>query len=70
MSDGQLSFEEGQDFELSLKQWAKTAPFFITPLVENAGRIKRALMPEYNPRTAEHIKEHCAFEEEILNAEG
>lgn len=70
VSDGQLSTEAGQDVELSLKQWAKAGPLFITPLVENTDRIKRALMPEYNPRTAEHIKEHYAFEEEIRNARG
>lgn len=70
VSDGQLTTKEGQDFELSLKQWAKGGPLFITPLVESTDRIKRALMPEYDPRTAEHIKEHCAFEEEILNARG
>ncbi|MBG6245656.1 hypothetical protein CS369_14285 [Candidatus Symbiopectobacterium sp. 'North America'] len=70
VSDGQLSIEEGHDFELSLKKWAKTGPLFITPLVESTDRIKRALMPEYDPRTAEHIKEHCAFEEEILNPNG
>ena len=70
VSDGQLTAEEGPDFELSLTQWAKTGPLFITPLVDNTARIKRALMPEFDPRTAEHIKEHCAVEEEILNAEG
>ncbi|MCW2487052.1 hypothetical protein J5069_14245 [Candidatus Symbiopectobacterium sp. NZEC127] len=70
VSDGQLTAEQGQDFELSLKQWAKAGPLFITPLAESTDRVKRALMPEYDPRTAEHIKEHCAFEEEILNAKG
>lgn len=70
VSDGQLSIEEGHDFELSLKKWAKTGPLFITPLVESTDRIKQALMPKYDPRTAEHIKEHCAFEEEMLNANG
>lgn len=70
VSDGQLTTEEAQDFELSLKQWAKVGPFFTTPLVDSTARMKRALMPEFDPRTAEHIKEHCAFEEEILNANG
>ncbi|MCW2488521.1 hypothetical protein J5069_21690 [Candidatus Symbiopectobacterium sp. NZEC127] len=70
VSDGQLTTEEGQDFELSLKQWAKIGPLFITPLIDSTARMKRALMPEFDPRTAEHIKEHCAFEEEILNAKG
>lgn len=70
VSNGQLTAEEGQDFELSLKQWAQVGPFFIAPLIDSTARMKRALMPEFDPRTAEHIKEHCAFEEEILNANG
>ncbi|MCW2481282.1 hypothetical protein [Candidatus Symbiopectobacterium sp. NZEC135] len=70
VSDGQLTAAEGQDFEMSLKQWAKAGPFFVTPLIDSAVRMKRALIPEFDSQTAEHIKEHCAFEEEILNANG
>lgn len=73
VSDGQLTIDDSADFELWLRSEAAGAPVLVARLDnEEAGttRIKRALQRELDPTTGEHIKEHCAFEEEVLNASG
>lgn len=73
VSDGQMTADEGKDVELWLRSEAAGMPMVAARLDnEEVGttRTKRALLPEYDPRTGEHIKEHCAFEEEVLTASG
>ncbi|WP_279049017.1 hypothetical protein [Cedecea davisae] len=73
VSNGEMSAEEGEGFEFSLRVAAAGNPVLIIPLGEDSGnssRIKRELVDQDNPRIAEHIKNHCAFEEEVLNARG
>ncbi|WP_338806841.1 hypothetical protein V8U11_06240 [Pseudomonas chlororaphis] len=73
VSDGQLTADEGKDFELLLRSEAAGMPILVARM-DNEGststREERALVAEKDPRTAEHIKEHCAFEEEVLDAQG
>jgi len=64
---------DSKDFEFWLRFKAAGTPVVIAHLDNNDGdtnRIKRELTAEKNPRIAEHIKEYCAFEEEVLNARG
>lgn len=73
VSDGQLTADEGNNAELWLRAEAAGMPMVAARLDNDgpgANRTKRALMPELDPRTGEHIKEHCAFEEELLDAQG
>ncbi|EPU3936148.1 putative adhesin [Morganella morganii] len=73
VSDGQLTADEGSNVELWLRAEAAGMPMVAARLDNNGSgtnRTKRALMPELDPRTGEHIKEHCAFEEEVLDAQG
>ncbi|GKW41389.1 hypothetical protein PEC301879_12480 [Pectobacterium carotovorum subsp. carotovorum] len=73
VSDGQLTADESEDVELRLRSEAAGMPMVAVHLDnENAGtnRTKRALLRELDPRTGEHIKKHCAFEEEVLDAQG
>ncbi|MFU9135465.1 hypothetical protein [Erwinia tasmaniensis] len=73
VSDGQMTADEGKDVELRLLSEAAGMPMVAARLDNeevSSGRSKRALAAENDPRTAEHIKEHCAFEEEVLDAQG
>jgi hypothetical protein len=73
VSDGQMTAEEGKDVELWLRSEAAGMPMVAARLNNeemDTSRKKRALAAENDPRTAEHIKEHCAFEEEVLDAQG
>lgn len=73
VSDGKMTADEGKDVELWLRSEAAGMPMVAARLDNkevSSGRSKRALVAENDPRTAEHIKEHCAFEEEVLNAQG
>ena len=73
VSDGQLSADESKDVELWLRSEAANMPVVIAPLDNDdsgKNRTIRAVDAANDPRTAEHIKAHCAFEEEVLNAQG
>ncbi|WP_238493664.1 hypothetical protein [Pantoea ananatis] len=73
VSDGQMTADEGKDAELWLRSESAGMPMVAARLdneAVNTGRTKRALAAENDPRTAEHIKKHCAFEEEVLDAQG
>ena len=73
VSDGQMTADEGKDVELWLRSEAADMPMVAARLDNeevDTSRTKRALAAENDPRTAEHIKEHCAFEEEVLDAQG
>lgn len=73
VSEGQLTINDSEDFKLWLRFEAAGKPMFIGNLddkVPNVYRSKRALARELDPRTLKHIEKHCAFEEEVLNAEG
>lgn len=73
VSDGQLTADESEDVELWLRSEAAGMPMVAARLDnENSGnnRSRRALLADLDPRTGEHIKKHCAFEEEIFNAKG
>ncbi|MGK0603414.1 hypothetical protein [Yokenella regensburgei] len=73
VSDGQMTADEGKDVELWLRSEAAGMPMVAARLDNeevDISRKKRALVAEDDPRTAEHIKEHCAFEEEVLDAQG
>ncbi len=73
VSDGQLTADEGYDVERWLRSEAAGMPMVAARLDnDNSGtrRTKRALAADLDPRTGEHIKEHCAFEEEVLDAQG
>ncbi|WP_279050338.1 protein kinase family protein [Cedecea davisae] len=69
MADGQLTAVEAEDFEFLLRTEAADNPVLITSLQEMP-RTRRALLQELNPQTGEHIKAHCAFEEEVMDVEG
>ncbi|OFC48184.1 hypothetical protein BA188_19675 [Aeromonas hydrophila] len=73
VSDGQMTANEGKDVELWLRSESAGMPMVAARLDNeevDISRKKRALAAENDPRTAEHIKEHCAFEEEVLDAQG
>lgn len=73
VSDGQLTADESDDAQLWLRSEAAGMPIVAASLDnESSGsnRTRRALRPELDPRTGEHIKEHCAFEEELLYSRG
>ncbi|MGC6233470.1 hypothetical protein [Hafnia paralvei] len=73
VSDGQLTADESEDVERWLRSEAAGMPMVAARLDNeevDTSRKKRALVAENDPRTAEHIKEHCAFEEEVLDAQG
>ncbi|MFP7609931.1 cysteine peptidase family C39 domain-containing protein [Serratia quinivorans] len=73
VSDGQMTADEGKYVELWLRSEAAGMPMVAARLDNeevDTSRTKRALAAENDPRTAEHIKEHCAFEEEVLDAQG
>lgn len=73
VTDGQLTEDKSDDVKLWLRSEAAGMPMVAARLDnENSGtnRTRRALRPELDPRTGEHIKEHCAFEEELLDAQG
>lgn len=59
VSDGQLTADEGKDVELWLRSEAAGMPM-VTARLDNedsgTNRMKRALVAENDPRTAEHIK--------------
>lgn len=73
VSDAQMTSDEGKNVELWLRSEASGMPMVAARLDNDEStspRKKRALVAERDPRTAEHIKEHCAFEEEVLDAQG
>ncbi|SUX27687.1 Uncharacterised protein [Cedecea davisae] len=73
VSDGQLTADESGDAELWLRSEAAGMPMVVARLDNDSSgttRTRRALVEESDPGTGEHIKEHCAFEEDILNARG
>lgn len=74
ISAGLLDESERHDYEFRLRTEAGGMPLIAARLddKENTGsRKKRALAAQYNPQTAQHIKENCAYgEEEILNPAG
>lgn len=73
VSDGQMTADEGKNVELWIRSEAAGMPMVAARLDNkdaSSGRSKRALAAENDPRTAEHIKEHCAFEEEVLDTQG
>ncbi|QNH25650.1 ADP-ribosyltransferase [Xanthomonas theicola] len=72
LSSGQLIADDSKDVEAWLRSEAAGKPLVISRLRDSDGinRTRRALAAENDPRTSEHIKRHCAFEEEVLNARG
>lgn len=73
VSDGQMTADVCKNVELWLRSEAAGMPIVVARLDNeevDTSRTKRALVAENDPRTAEHIKEHCAFEEEVLDAQG
>lgn len=74
VAQGLLAAEEKNDFEFRLRTEAAGMPLIaarLDNLDEAAARRRRALAAQYDPRTAQHIKENCAYnEEEVLNPTG
>lgn len=74
VESGQLALEQRAYFEFLLRSESANEPIIISHLSDNTenstSRNRRALLPHLNPHTGEHIKENCAFEEEILNVKG
>ncbi|MGP3594019.1 hypothetical protein [Vagococcus sp. WN89Y] len=78
VAEGELTSDEGKDFELNMRSTAAGSPVLIFPIDEAPGhsptkppaRVKRNLSTEEDPQTVKHIEEHCAFEEEVLDTQG
>lgn len=73
IATGQLKEDEGDGFELKLRTLSAGFPVVISHFDKPASKVtrhRRVLATEQDPRTAEHIKNNCAFEEEVLNTEG
>lgn len=73
VSDGQVTAEESKHIEWRLRSEAAGMPIVATRLDNReieSNRTTRALIAERDPRTGEHIRTHCAFEEEVLDTQG
>ncbi|XBS69029.1 hypothetical protein ABK905_21370 [Acerihabitans sp. KWT182] len=70
---GQLNAREADVFANLTKKKAADFPILIIPLIESEqqrSRTKRISETDRNRYIGEHIKEHCAFEIEVLNTNG
>jgi len=75
---GQLTADEGEVFELNMRTAAAGSPVLLFPIAESSVnstdapsiRAKRHVSQEQDPETEKHIKENCAFEEEVLDTAG
>ncbi|AUX73882.1 cysteine peptidase family C39 domain-containing protein [Erwinia pyrifoliae] len=72
VSNGQLSADDANDFEFSLRSEAAGAPIYIAHLhvTPKKSRIIREAQSAQDERIMGHIKGTCAFEEEIYNSNG
>lgn len=78
VSSGQLTANEGEDFELNMRTSAAGQPVLIYPLEAPAlnttaatlTRKKRFILEQQDSQIAEHITQHCGIEEEVLDTDG
>lgn len=78
INSGQLTSNEGEDFELDMRSASAGHPVIIFPLEQPAQnstdatltRKKRSLLEPPDSEIAEHIKQHCGIEEEVLDTDG
>ncbi|WP_213990576.1 hypothetical protein [Sodalis sp. dw_96] len=69
----QLTEPQIEQFETLMKESTSGFPITITPVMRFEGdlsRTKRISEADRNRYIDEHIKEHCAFETEVLNTKG
>ena len=69
---GDVSKGDAEALEFDWRMHAADAPLLIAPVADEFlfARQKRISMDNVNKQITEHIKDHCAFETEILNSDG
>lgn len=70
VSDGQLTEAEGEALKSKMRVEAAEMPMLVARLDNEAQPIKRTSESARNKAIEDHITKHCAFEEEVLNAQG
>ncbi|WP_413742397.1 hypothetical protein ACL2XO_06175 [Sodalis sp. RH15] len=70
---GQLTDSGAEKLETYVKENTSGIPFFLTPVIKfenESSRAKRISEADRNRYIGEHIREHCAYEADVLNTKG